>query len=632
MTNFKGAKNREVSFSGDSIRVIGCNGSGKSTLASSISWVMSDTDYNLVKNPNVVPLGMPECEIKVEIEFELDGKPLEVAKTQKYKEKTDDSGKITSSVTNTYSINQIDKSYKDFVADLSSRGIDIDNFLVYTNPNYFLADTSKSGREKIRKILFEMATDVSDREIAAEINADEVVIQMDEKGYSLEEIKASAKGTIKKIKEDDGADNEIINAKIDGMLSSKAVVDINSLEAEKIAIQGEIDAIQREIDGIGNNEAEIERTMASLKKQKADLLANATLDRKKKEADLEIKLVRLDTDLAKVNSTKSHMSDEIRELEKKSNSMEESLENWRELYKKAQDEVLDEKDLKCPTCGRTLPDNEIEEIKANFESSKNERMNSYKARGEDAKAAIVRYKGLIEDYNKELEEAKKQAVEIENQMDEIKKELSELPPAPTSTEETEAIDKNLDALQGNLKMNSSDRLYDLKVKKALTEDCLKECIGKIAVNERNVEIDKNVELLRAKRKSDEIAKAEAEKVLSQVDAVEMAKNSKLAESINEKFDLVEWHLWNRQKNGTLIEVTEPYIDGKPMSSCANGSLVTLAKLSICESLQKAREQRFPIWCDDASLFSKNTIDRIHLDTQFIQLIVADNEDLIVEGE
>ena len=55
----------------------------------------------------------------------------------------------------TYSINQIDKSYKDFVADLSSRGIDIDNFLVYTNPNSFLADTSKSGREKIRKILFE---------------------------------------------------------------------------------------------------------------------------------------------------------------------------------------------------------------------------------------------------------------------------------------------------------------------------------------------------------------------------------------------------------------------------------------------------------------------------------------------
>lgn len=593
---------------------------------------MSDTDYNLVKNPNVVPLGMPECEIKVEIEFELDGKPLEVAKTQKYKEKTDDAGKVTSSVTNTYSINQIDKPYKDFVADLSSRGIDIDNFLVYTNPNSFLADTSKSGREKIRKILFEMASDISDREIASEIGANEVVQQMDEKGYSLEEIKASAKGTIRKIKEEDGADNEIINAKIDGMLSSKAVVDINALEAEKIALQGEIDAIQREIDGIGNNEAEIERTMASLEKQKADLLANATLDHKKKEADLEIKLVRLDTDLAKANSTKFQMSDVIRDIEKKLSSAEESLDNWRDLYKKVQDEVLDEKDLKCPTCGRTLPDNEIEEIKTNFESSKNERLNSYKARGEETKAEIARYKGLIDDYNKALDEAKKQVADVENQMDKINKELSELPPAPTSTEETEAIDKNIDALEERLKMNNSDRLYELKVKKALTEDRLKECIGKIAVNNRNVEIDKNVELLREKRKSDEIAKAEAEKVLSQVDEVEMTKNSKLAESINEKFNLVEWHLWDRQKNGTLIEVTEPYIDGKPMSSCANGSLVTLAKLSICDSLQKARNQRMPIWCDDASLFSKNTVERINLETQFIQLIVADNEDLIVEGE
>lgn len=593
---------------------------------------MSDTDYNLVKNPNVVPLGMPECEIKVEIEFELDGKPLEVAKTQKYKEKTDDAGKVTSSVTNTYSINQIDKPYKDFVADLSSRGIDIDNFLVYTNPNSFLADTSKSGKEKIRKILFEMASDISDREIASEIGANEVVQQMDEKGYSLEEIKASAKGTIRKIKEEDGADNEIINAKIDGMLSSKAVVDINALEAEKIALQGEIGTIQADIDGISNSKSEIERTIASLKKNKADILAKAGSDHKKKEADLEIKLVRLDTDLAKANSTKFQMSDVIRDIEKKLSSAEESLDNWRDLYKKVQDEVLDEKDLKCPTCGRTLPDNEIEEIKTNFESSKNERLNSYKARGEEAKAEIERYKGLIDDYNKALDEAKKQVADVETQMDEIKKELSELPFAPTSTEETKAIDKNIDALEGSLKMSDSDRLNELNGKLADAKNRLQEIIGELAVNDRNAEIDKNIELLRAKRKVDEIAKAEAEKALSQVDEVEMTKNSKLAESINEKFNLVEWHLWDRQKNGTLIEVTEPYIDGKPMSSCANGSLVTLAKLSICDSLQKARNQRMPIWCDDASLFSKNTIERINLETQFVQLIVADNEDLIVEGE
>ena len=61
-----------------------------------------------------------------------------------------------------------------------------------------------------------------------------------------------------------------------------------------------------------------------------------------------------------------------------------------------------------------------------------------------------------------------------------------------------------------------------------------------------------------------------------------------------------------------------------MTSCANGSLITLAKISICESLQKVRNQRMPIWCDDASLFSKNTLERIKLDTQFIQLIVKDD--------
>ena len=631
MTNFKGAKSREISFNGDSVRVIGCNGSGKSTLASAVSWVMSDTDYNLVKNPNVVPLGTPECEIKVEIEFELDGKPLEVAKTQKYKEKTDDAGKVTSSVTNTYSINQIDKPFKDFVVDLSSRGIDIDNFLVYTNPNYFLADTSKSGREKIRKILFEMATDISDREVASEIGANEVIHQMDDKGYSLEEIKASAKGTIRKIKEEDGADNEIINAKIDGMLSSKAVVDTNALEAEKIALQGEIDTIQADIDDIDSSKANIESIIAELKRKKATILKGESDKIKKMGAEFDLELVRLDTDKAKNNSALSLASHEIESLQKQIKSNQESLDNWRDLYKKVQDEVLDEKDLKCPTCGRTLPDNEIEEIKSNFESSKNERLNSYKARGEEAKAEISRFQSEIEEKEKILNELKEKDLELLRKEDSIKEKISVLPFAPTRTVETDAIDRDIEVLEGNLNMADADRLNELNSKLADAKSRLQEIIGQLAVNDRNAEIDKNIELLRAKRKVDEIAKAEAEKILSQVDEVEMTKNSKLAESINKKFDLVEWHLWDRQKNGTLIEVTEPYIDGKPMSSCANGSLVTLAKLSICESLQKARDQRMPIWCDDASLFSKNTVDRINLDTQFVQLIVADNEDLIVEG-
>ena len=193
----------------------------------------------------------------------------------------------------------------------------------------------------------------------------------------------------------------------------------------------------------------------------------------------------------------------------------------------------------------------------------------------------------------------------------------------SNNEEYVEITNKIDALNKELVKPDDERQEELKSQKNMNSQMLDKVIGEIALVKKNEEIEKSVAELRERRKVDEIAKANAEKTLSQVEDVEMAKNEKLSESINEKFELVDWHLWDRQKNGSLIEVTEPYIDGKPMSSCANGSLISLAKLSICEALQKVREQRIPIWCDDASLMSSNTKERIKLDTQYIQLIVAD---------
>ena len=96
--------------------------------------------------------------------------------------------------------------------------------------------------------------------------------------------------------------------------------------------------------------------------------------------------------------------------------------------------------------------------------------------------------------------------------------------------------------------------------------------------------------------------------------------------------MVEWHLYEYQKNGEIKPVCEPYIDGKPMTSAANGSLITLAKISICADLQKQFSQNVPIWVEDYSLFSKNTESRINVDTQIIGLVVTEDKELRVEHE
>lgn len=617
--NFKGIKNKEISFDGKSSKIIGENGSGKSTCADAFYFLFGNCNYALVNNPMITPLGMSECISEVEAEIEIDGKPCKVKKAQKYKEKTDDAGKTTSSVTNTFSINDVEKSQRDFIADMIERGIDMEHFLMFSNPNAFMADTSKQGREKMRETLFKMADSYTDEDIINSLSdADdlkELIVN-----YKIDEIEQMQKSTLKKISETCGKYNSVINAKIDGMLSSKANVDIKALEAEKATIQAEIDSLQEEINNFSSGNSEIEKSIAALKKDRETIISNASFEIKKREADLEFELVHLDTDRAVAVSSYNVKGREIEGLEKKLSSVQESLENWRDLYKKVQDEVLDESDLKCPTCGRELPDNEIEEIKANFESSKNERLNSYKARGEESKAEIERINNDIEGTKKLYEEIKLDIIEIDKKMDAVKTQLSELPLAPTRTEETDAIDKNIDALQGSLKTSDSDRLYDLKVKKALTEDRLKECIGNIAIGERNVEIDTKVEELREFRKNSEINRAKAEKVLDEIDRFKREKDKRITAEINKHFKMVEFVLFKRLKNGTYEPTVEVLLDGKPLSSAVNGSHIMLAELDIVEGLSNFFDAHYPVFVDDAALVTDNVHERINLSSQIIMLV------------
>lgn len=621
LNHFRGVEHKEIEFDGNT-KIIGENGSGKSTIASAVSWVMADTDYSLTKNPNVVPIGMPECEIKVELTFDLDGKQLEISKAQKYKEKEID-GKITSSITNTYSINSINKSFKDFTADLESRGIDIENYLIYTNPNSFLADTSKTGREKIRKILFEMASEFSDRDIAEEIDADEVVKAMDDKGYTLEEIKASAKSTISKIVAENGKQNEIINSKIDGMLSSKSEVDINVLTEQKKNYEAEIDRIEKELTDLSSGNDETSKKILELNNKKTELVAKANAEITEKRTELEKQLFEYTRTIDELAFQSQRVEREINEIAEILKEKNADIEKQRNLYKIEQDTVFDEKELSCPVCKRKYSAEKSKTIKAEFEDNKTKRLEVIKASGEELKTKIKSLESDIKGNEEKLNSLTETVKKTEKMKADIQSKLESLA-ATIDTKEIQLIDAEIARLGEELAKKDDTRLHELQSQKNVNKQMLNQVIGELGTVDQNKAIDDKVAALRDKRKKDEIAKANAEKVLSQVEEIEMTKNDKLAESINSNFDLVEWHLWDRQKNGNLIEVTEPYIDGKPMTSCANGSLITLAKISICESLQKVRNQRMPIWCDDASLFSKNTLERIKLDTQFIQLIVKDD--------
>ena len=632
INNFKGIKHQVLELGGKNTLIKGQNGAGKSTCGSALGWIISDTDIELNKNPMVTPLGEPEVVSKVEAELSIDGKPLSIAKIQKYKQKMDDDGRISSQVINTYEINSINKNQKDFVADLEERGINVQDFMVLTNPNQFTADNSKKGREQMREILFEMADEFSDIDISKEVKADEVTALLEEKGYKLDEIEAMAKSQIKKVIEVHGKSNEIIDGRIQGIIDSKSTVDINLLMQQQSELNEQISEICMEESLLNSGNDEIDQQIKALEKTLQDMenQAKAKADAETSKFKAECKALEDDIETLELQKTKENQK--ANKLRIIIDSDKDSLESYRSYYKSVQDEVLDEKDTCCPTCHREFAAEQIAEIKNNFNASKAKRMQTYKLKGEELKAKIIenenKYDSLmavINGYDTAIASKRHDLKTL------IEASLTGSGEDYKNSEEYKDILVQIDSLNASKTKANDDKIQELSSKKNELQTRIKELDDQIAVYNRNKELDEQIEKLREEKRQGEINKAAAEKTLNQVEQIRICKDDKLAESINSKFSMVNWHFYELQRNGDRKSICEPYIDVKPMNSCANGSLRTLAKISICADIQKYMGVCYPIFVDDYTLFSSNSTAGLKFgDSQLIALVVTEDPELVIE--
>ena len=623
LKNFKGCKDRTIKFDGDT-KVLGCNGSGKSTLSDAYYWVFTDSNTALVKNPPITPMGAEECESRVEIEMVLDGKPLTVAKSQKFKTKTDDAGKTTSAVSNVYEINSVEKAYKSFVADLEDRGIDIENFLIFSNQNAFTSDYSKQGREKMRSILFKMCEGVTDLDVAANIDGiDELKTLLET--YKLDEIEQMNKATVKKIIDEMGKDNAIVNARIDELISQKSTLDIKVLEEQKNNYESEIARIDKELDNISGGKADIQGKISELriKKNEISTKANEKLNESKTALDKQIR------ELSRTIDENNYQLDQVKtNIQRTENSISEKkkdIEKQRTLYKIEQDAVIDEGDLSCPVCHRTYDAKKLSEIKADFEKNKARRLKTIKSTGDTLKAEIKEKEAEL----KKLTEKSKTLTDVIEKTQKLKDEkLSELESLPKSANnesdsEWVKVNSNLEKLEKKLSETNSEHEDELKSQKNINRQMLNQVMAELGTLEKNKDIDNRVEELRQLRKDSEIKRANAEKVLNQVEIFKKSKNDKLSERINSHFEVAQFRLFKQLKNGNIEDACDVLIDGKEINSQANQSLQVLAKLDIIRGLSDYFEKWLPVFADDYALITGETDKRVVMKNQLIKLIATD---------
>lgn len=623
LENFKGVKNATYQFGGKNVSVVGQNGAGKTTLFTAYMWLMADKDSDLKSNPNIRPLYTEECTPRVEVVFDIDGKEETAAKIQKCTvKKSKNGGADTISLSNSYEVNSVEYGERDFKKKMAEYGFDFDLFLPLSHPDVFTSQKSAD----MRKVLFGMASEQSDYEIACDTKGAQNVALLLE-NYNAEEVKAMQNATLRKIREEYGKDGEILRAKIEGMEQSKTDIDVAELELQKNALNEQIaenKARQEDISKEFEEQQKASDGVIELQCELNDLQRKANEELVKQKKELQAQIGEKKSEWFDNNGIIQMQNREIEGYEQDIESGEKERKRLLEQWNAVNAEVFDENTAICPTCHRELPTDERERLLSAFEKSKAERLDAINKKGlavkediENAQSMILKLQECNKDNLANEEKLEKEVADLENQ-------LSELPDSIDISDhpEVQEIQRKIAEKESAMnKGNSADEIRQrLKGELETLQKQMDVVNGDLTLAQKNVEIDEQIASLHKKQGEYEQNKANAEKILYQLDLVSKRKNELLTDQVNSHFKLVKFRLFDYLKNGNVVDDCEPTIDGKSLKDHSNGALKVLAKLDIVDGLQRFYGQCYPVFAEDFSLVTDNTECRIDMDCQLIKLV------------
>lgn len=616
LQNFKGISSKEISFDGNTT-ISGRNGIGKTSISDAFYFVFGNSDTALHNNPNICPIGMDEVSPRVEVLADINGKEISIAKVQKKTTKEKD-GKKTVSLANSYEVNAIAYGERDFKAKMAEYGFDFDLFLPLSHPNVF---TSKKADE-MRKILFKMASELSDKDIAKKTEgASDVVAMMDT--YSLDEIEAMQKQTIRKIGEVYGRKGEILDARVDGLAMSKVDIDVAELELQRNSIKEQMAQATASINEKQSLYTDLSNRIMKLKFSLTESRNEDIAEVQAKRVDLNGKRNKAIVEQGKVAAFVTRIESQHQQALKDIETLKAKKEKLGKEWQEIKAETMADGSTICPTCKQPFPDEKIAEMKQTFEDAKASRLADVEKYGFQVKEELKKIEGTIPELEERLKQAKEDLAKVTEDCHRYNAEIGKLPgdsDIPKS-EKTLEIEKAIAEMEQKISSLTDDDYGSKKETVTALQMQLDEVNKKIGQADRNVEIDEQIAELQKKKIDYEQAKANAEKILYQLDLISMNRNKLIENSINYHFKDVHFKLWTLYKNGEYKECCIPMVGDKELGSDMNTALEIAAKIDIVTGLQNFFNQRYPIFLDNAECLDGSQV--FDLETQLILLKVTD---------
>lgn len=666
--NFKGIKSLDVNFS-EKTKIKGQNAAGKTTIFDAFTWLLFNKNSAGEEKFNVRPLDkdgnrVDNVEIKVVAVLDVDGKEVELSKVQKQnwvKKRGTDTVTLQGNV-NSFEIDGYPKSESDFKAYVSGLAQSEDMFKMLTNPQYF---SSLKWKEQ-RDILMKLIADFSDVELAKTDAKYAPLLDELEKAPSTDDIRSKFSKALSEWKKKQAE----IPVRIDEAEKSKVDIDVAERELARADLTRKIAEIDGKIANSGSAIGDLRSREMQLQFDMSGITQTMSGELSAKRRKLDDDIFDADEKIDDLHQKIQSAENQIMDNEKAISDADAERKNLGVKYNaekaKAFDEapyqfdeskwVFDDSTTVCSLCGQKLPDDKIEQIKADFEArkakakadseeklkadiatfekEKQAELNRINAVGTEKRKLIVALTKKNAELQQSIESLKKQEQETLVQKEELSKQLSQLPEEAdySQNEEYAKLKAEHDEVLAKiekLESEGADSVVDeLKAEKSDLQARLDEVNAIVAKASMNVEIDERIAELQAEQKEIGQKVADQEQMLYLLEEFIRFKLDKISDSINSHFKTVNFKLFEMQLNGGMKDCCECTVNGVDYPDLNSGHRI-VAGLDIIRSLSEMYGVSCPIFVDNAE--SLNEFNVPDMDAQLILLTVSEDKQLKVEG-
>lgn len=630
---FKGFYDVSVDFSPDTTEIVGDNETGKTTLYDAFCYCINKKNSAGESDFGIKPNFTSEIvSPSVEIECEIDGKPVSLRRT--YQAKLTKDKKFSGYKTECY-INGIPCGVKDFDNYIGSI-VTEDVFKLLTFPNYFTELITPSKGETVSqaqcRMLKSLANVKNDKDIASSKKSYAPLLELLERYDTVDDIQRFYKSEVKRIHDviDDipvKIEQQYLN-RIDNLPPEKKVLSsIQAIEVKKDALNNQRTAFyeskQEEKNKLTQDIQNTKLKTSNLSKEYSDKIHNLgdVIVKSEEAKALNETSMELRREVSELSAQRDICSSNMRYAKSNTASLEKSLE----ALKSELEDCMSKKDETCPLCGQPIPEEKVVAVQKENASKISRQISVVQEQIAEHNDSVKELENDIESLENEIADRKEAIKSIEDKFALKVKEVEDKEKAlklkrdrqislleESLKSQTESIKPKLKEIEESI-VEYNQSCVDEMGKLNCERKSLEQTLFKISANR---ECQKKIDELEASRDKYNELLDNAQKYLSLSEKFITERSKLLENAVNKMFENTKFKFSKENKSGKVTESCVPTFNGQEYKDLS-ASTKAICNIDIVKGFQKYYDAYLPVFIDNA----EGITEKLDTNTQTVLLSV-----------